>query len=80
MQAFTGTLAKQVTILPNVIFSAIKLPTSDKPIQLVGFVGKCPNKAINALKGTIGSQVTILGRMKTNKKTGQLEIIVEGAK
>lgn len=80
MQSYTGTLAKQVTILPNVVFSAIKLPTYENPIQLVGFVGKCPNKVINALKAEPGTQVTIMGRMKKNNKTGQLEIIVEGAK
>jgi len=80
MQSYTGKLAKQVTILPNVVFSAIELPNYQKPIQLVGFVGKCPNKAINVLKAELGTQVTITGRMKRNAKTGQLEIIVEGAK
>jgi hypothetical protein len=80
MQTYKGKLAKQVTILPNVVFSAIELPNYEKPIQLVGFVGKCPIKAINALKGELGTQVTITGKMKKNPKTGQLEIIVEGAK
>lgn len=49
MQTYTGTIAKQVTILPDVVFSAIKLPAGNKPIQLVAFPGKCPNAVIDAL-------------------------------
>jgi hypothetical protein len=79
MQTYTGTIAKQVTILPDVVFSAIKLPAGNKPIQLVAFPGKCPNAVIDALSREPGSKISIKGKLKLNNKTRQQEIIVEGA-
>jgi len=74
----TGTIAKTPVVKDKVIFSAIKEAEGQKPIQLVLFRQSRPISLSNMLNNVkLNDQVTISGRMESNPRTNEPQIIID---
>jgi len=74
----TGTIAKAPVVKDKVIFSAIKEAEGQKPIQLVLFRQSRPISLSNMLNNVkLNDEVTITGRMESNPRTNEAQIIID---
>ena len=77
MSTFKGTIAKQPIVKEKVIFSAIKLPDSNKPIQLVLFKSTVDKNYADLLATlNLNDEITVAGKMQKNKLNNETEISI----
>lgn len=73
-----GKIVKTPVIKDKVIFSAIKESEEQKPMQLVLFKQSRPlqlTRMLSELK--IGDEVTITGRIESNPRNNETQIIID---
>ena len=77
MTTFKGTIAKQPIIKDKVIFSAIKMPNADRPIQLVLFKSTVDKNYADLLSTLIlNDEIMVAGKMQKNKLNNETEISI----
>jgi aspartyl/asparaginyl-tRNA synthetase len=74
----TGKIVKTPVVKEKVIFSAIKESEEQKPMQLVLFKQSRPISLANMLSNVkIDDEVTITGRLESNPRNNEIQIIVD---
>lgn len=74
----TGKIAKTPVVTDKVIFSAIRESEEQNPIQLVLFKKSRPLSLSSMLSNVnLGDEVTIKGRMESNPRNNEIQIIID---
>lgn len=74
----TGKIAKTPVVTDKVIFSAIRETEDQNPIQLVLFKKSRPLSLTDMLSQVkLNDDVTITGRMESNPRNNEIQIIID---
>lgn len=74
----TGKIAKTPVVTDKVIFSAIRESEEQNPIQLVLFKKSRPLSLSSMLSNVkLGDEVTIKGRIESNPRNNETQIIID---
>jgi hypothetical protein len=77
MTTYKGTIAKKPIVKDKVIFSAIRIPNADRPIQLVLFKSTVDKSYADLLATlTLNDEITVAGKEQKSKLNNETEISV----